>query len=310
MVATDPPGMPSAARALGDRLPGSVWMLISAFLFTAMLAVFKALGDGVPVVEVLFLRQAMVLAVLLPGLLAGLPRSAATLRSRAPGLQLLRSGLSAIAMYAGFTAVVHLPLTQSTTLAFTRVIFAVLLSAILLGERVGRRRWAAVAVGFVGAIVVASPSPADPVNQYALLSILAALFTGSVTVILKRLSAIDPPRTIMVWQSVILLALLAFPAWVDWRWPTLHQWELIGVMGLLMAGTQWTSIQALRLSDASAMAPIEYTRLIWAALLGFAVFGHVPDAATMLGAALIIVAAVLAARSRDPATPIAETGRP
>lgn len=299
MVATDPPRLPGGISALADRLPGAFWALLSAFLFTAMVAVFKALGDSVPVVEVLFLRQVMVLAVILPGFLAGLPGSAASLKSRAPGLQLLRSGLSAIAMLAGFTAVVHLPLTQSTTLAFTRVIFAVILSAIVLGERVGQRRWAAVAIGFGGAVVVASPSPTDPVNQYVVLSLVAAFFTGSVTVILRRLSTIDPPRAIMAWHSIVLLALLAVPAWIEWTWPTLRQWELIGVMGLLMAGTQWTSIQALRLSEASAMAPIEYTRLIWAAVFGYIAFGHIPEGTTMLGAILIVVAAVLTARSRN-----------
>lgn len=273
---------------------GAVWMLVSALLFTAMLAVFKLIGSDIPIVQVLFLRQMMVLAVVVPSL----AESLAPLRSGAPTLQIVRVLLSGVAMLAGFTAVVHLPLAESTTLAFTRVVFVVMLGAALLGEHVGRQRWTAVGIGFLGVLIVAAPSPTTSWNPYALLSIAAALCTAGVTVTLRRLTAVDGPRTIMLWHSAGLLVLLAPPSWFAWQWPTLEQWALIVVLGGLMAGAQWTTIRALQLSEASAMAPFEYTRLIWAALFGFLVFGDVPDVALAVGAAFVLSAAILASRSQ------------
>lgn len=286
-------------RALNRRfgtvsIPGSAWMLASAALFTAMLAAFKLVGAQVPVPQVLFLRQVVVLLVLLPGLARGAPGSLAALRSRSPGIQVLRSVLSGAAMLAGFTAVVHLPLTETTTIAFTRVVFAVILGAILLGERVGYRRWSAAAVGFAGVVVVANPGLSGEFNPYVLLSLLAAALAGTVTVILRRLATRDAPATIMFWHSAILLALLAGPAWLTWIWPSPREWLLMAVMGLLMAATQWTSIRALQASEASALAPIEYTRLLWAALAGWMLFDHAPTSNIWAGAILVLVAAGLA----------------
>lgn len=284
-------------ESLAGRISGGWWILLSGILFSAMLAVFKLMGQSLPVVQILFLRQVMVLAVVVPSLVYGWPGSRQVLRSRAPRLQVVRTVLSAGAMVAGFTGLVHLPLAESTTLTFTRVIFAVLLSALVLGEVVGARRWSATALGFLGVLVVSAPSASEAWNPYTLLALLAALFTGSVTVVLRRLATIDGPATIMVWHSVGLLILLAVPSAMLWRTPTLEQWELIGVLGLLMAGSQWTSIRALKVSEASAVAPFEYMRLIWAALFGYLLFHDVPDLRLWAGAAFVLSAAVLASRS-------------
>lgn len=294
-------------ESLADRVSGGSWILLSGILFSAMLAVFKLMGQSLPVVEILFLRQVMVLAVVIPILARGWPRSLATLRSGAPRLQVLRTVLSAAAMLAGFTGLVHLPLAESTTLTFTRVIFAVLLSAVVLGEVVGARRWTATGLGFVGVLIVSAPSATEAWNPYTLLALLAALFTGSVTVVLRRLATIDGPGTIMVWHSVGLLALLAVPSAMYWRTPTLEQWAMIGVLGLLMAGSQWTSIRALKVSEASAIAPFEYMRLIWAAMFGYLMFGDIPDARLAAGAGFVLGAAFLASRAaKVPPVPAPE----
>lgn len=127
------------------------------------------------------------------------------------------------------------------------------------------------------------------------------MFTGSVTVVLRRLAGLDGPGTIMIWHSVGLLLLLAVPAWLAWRTPSLEEWGLIAALGLLMAGSQWTSIRALKLCEASALAPFEYLRLIWAALFGFLLFGDAPEARLALGAAFVLGAAVLATRAAGTA---------
>lgn len=284
-------------ESVADRISGGWWIVLSGILFAAMLAVFKLAGEELPVVQILFLRQIMVLAVILPALLHDWPRARQTLRSQSPKLQILRIVLSAGAMLAGFTGLVHLPLAESTTITFTRVIFAVLLSAVILGEVVGARRWGATALGFVGVLIVSAPSATEAWNPYTLLALVAALFTGSVTVILRRLATLDGPGTIMIWHSVGLLILLIMPTALVWKTPTLEQWGLIGILGLLMAGAQWTSIRALKVSEASAVAPFEYLRLIWAALFGYLVFHDIPDTRLAVGAAFVLGAALLASRT-------------
>lgn len=289
MVSIDVPGPNSAPAGVQA---GMAWALLSAALFSAMVATFKLVGSGLPVVEILFLRQLMVVVVVAPGLARGFPGSLSALRSAAPGLQVLRVVLSAFAMLTGFVAVVNLPLADSTTIGFTRVLFTALMAAAILGETVGRLRWLAVALGLAGVVLVAGAEGVWDV--YALLALLASLSAAAVTIILKRLSAVDGSRTIMLWHSAGLLVLMAVPAALVWHTPTLEDLALIALLGVLMSGSQWTAIAALRAADASAVAPAEYTRLLWAGLLGFLLFGHVPAPEAAAGAALIVGAAVLA----------------
>ena len=289
-------------EAIAGRVSGGWWILLSGILFAAMLAVFKLPGQSLPVVQILFLRQVMVLAIVLPVLARDWPRAKETLRSRSPKLQILRVVLSAGAMLAGFTGLVHLSLAESTTITFTRVIFAVLLSAMVLGEIVGARRWSATVLGFIGVLIVSAPTATEAWNPYTLLALSAALCTGSVTVILRRLATLDGPGTIMIWHSVGLLALLIIPAAAVWQTPTLEEWGLIGILGLLMAGSQWTSIRALKVAEASALAPFEYLRLIWAALFGYLVFHDIPDVRLAIGAGFVLAAAYLASRTTKVTT--------
>ena len=279
-------------RSLDSLLPAPAWMLVSAVLFSSMVALFKLLGSAVPVVEILFLRQLMVLVVVLPGVFRGFPGSLAGFRSAAPGLQILRVVLSAAAMLAGFVAVVHLPLAESTTISFTRVMFAMCLAALLLGEKVGPVRWIAGVAGLGGVALVAHAEGAW--NGYVLLALVSAVCAGSVTVILKRLTAVDGSRTILLWHSLGLLALTAVPTAFVWQTPSLEQAGWIVVLGLLMTATQWCAFAALRGGDASAVAPIEYSRLLWSAFLGYLLFDHIPDPAVAAGAVLIVGAGVLA----------------
>lgn len=272
------------------RLIPALWFSLSVFLFALMIATVKLLGSAIPVIEVIFLRQAAVVLFLLPALIR-LP--ADRRRSRAPGLNILRGLLSVAAMWLGFTGIVALPLAEATTLAFTKCLFVVVLAALFLGERTGARCWIAVSLGFAGAIVALNPTASGLADPMGLTILAAAALAAGVVIIVRRLAGVDAPETIMAWQSLIVLGVVTVPALIVWVTPTLEQTALLLLLGALMYGVQWSSIRAHRDRDAAVLAPLEYTRLIYAAVIGYIVFDTVPDWSTLIAAVLIIGGALI-----------------
>ncbi len=293
---------PPQARRL--NVSPAVWFMLSTFLFALMLALFKWLGQTVPTTQLILLRQTGVVLLLIPVIVSS---GGTVFRTKAPGLNIARGLLSAFAMLAGFTAVVHLPLAESTTLNFTKVFFVVLLGALVLKEQVGSARWGAMALGFGGTVVVLAPDATTLVDPMAALAILAAFLAACTIIVLRRLATIDRTSTLMIWQSAIVLLVVAVPGITAWHMPSPAEWLGIAVLCFLMGAVQWTTIRAHRAAEASALSPIEYTRLIYAAVIGFLVFGDVPTGHTIVGALLIIAAAIWVQRAGRVTTPPAET---
>lgn len=294
------------AMASDFRLPAAspaAWYLLSALLFAVMLALFKWLGQTLPTTQLLLLRQLGVMAILIPVIVQS---GGGVLRAERPGLNLFRGLLSAAAMLVGFTAVVHLPLSESTTLNFTKVFFVVLLGGLLLREQVTAARWGAMALGFAGVAVVLAPDARTMVDPMSLLAVLAAFLTAATMLVVRMLAQVERTSTMMIWQSVIVLAVVVVPGISGWVTPTLEQWGLIAALCLLMGASQWTMIRAHRAAEASALSPLEYTRLLYATALGFLLFDHVPEGETLIGAGLIIAAALWVRRD-GRAGPAGET---
>lgn len=208
-------------------------------------------------------------------------------RTERLGLHMLRVGLSAIAMTTGFTALVHLPLAEATAISFSRTLFTTMLAVVILHEIVGWRRWTATAVGFVGVVIVAHPSPSG-LNEYALLALLSAFFVAMIMICLRMLARTERPATIIAYQSVCLTVILAGPAWYLWVWPSWEDLALTAVIGGVMSLAQFVNIKAYSNGEAAAIAPVEYVRLLASAGLGFMMFSEVPTIYTVVGAVFII----------------------
>lgn len=277
---------PQLARwdALPANARGSAWMVLSSLVFAVMATCIKLLGQELPVVEILLFRQLFVLVVLLPGIVRGFP---AVLHTTRRSLHITRSLLAFVAMTAGFTALVHLPLAEATAISFARTLFTTLLAVVFLHEVVGWRRWSATLVGFLGVLVIVRPSP-EHFNEYALLALLSASFVAALQIALRTLARTERPITIMTYQNVTLSVLLAGPAAYLWVMPTWQQVAFLAVVGGLMSVVQWTMIKAYGTGDASAIAPMEYGRIVFATIAGILVFAEVPTVYTAIGAALII----------------------
>lgn len=256
-----------------------------AALFTAVMsAVIKHIGQEFAVVEILFIRQVCVLAIISPVLI----RSRRTVfKTNERRIYYLRTVFSTIAMITGFTALVHLPLAESTAISFGRTLFATLLAIIVLKEVVGIRRWTGTLIGFLGVLIVIRPD-GDSFNIYAVLAIISAFFVATNMIILRKITQIDPPSTIMAYQSVFITLVMAGPALYYWKTPTLDELSLMVLAGGLMSVTQYLTIQAFKVGEAAAIAPVEYVRLLFATVIGIYFFDEVPILWTLVGALVII----------------------
>ncbi|MDH5749844.1 MAG: DMT family transporter [Rhodospirillales bacterium] len=269
---------------LPGNVRGSLLALVASLLAVQMASLIKHVGQTVPVVEILFIRQVLVVLIISPVILKNLDTVFMTNLLR---FHLLRSTLSVIAMVTGFVAVVHMPLAEVTAISFVRTLFTTILAIIFLKEAVGFRRWSSVVVGFIGVLVIVRPD-AQNINTYALLAITSAFFVSSINIVMRKLSQIENPSTIMAYQSIFVTLVLAGPAAYLWVTPTVQEMILIVAIGCVMSLMQWIFIQAFKAGEAAAIAPMEYSRLLYATIIGIVFFAEIPTAWTFGGASIII----------------------
>ncbi|MEC9367814.1 MAG: DMT family transporter [Pseudomonadota bacterium] len=277
-------------RRAWAELPGNVrgglWLLVAAGFFTAMVTLIKIAGARLHVTEILLFRQIFMMLLALPVILRDIPGA---LRTARLDLQLLRIAAAVTAMTLGFTAFIHLPLADAVTIGFARGFFILIFAILLLGESVGWRRWAAIAVGFCGVFLVMQPGEGG-FDVYSLMALCGAAGAGLVMVIIRKLSQTDRPVTILAFQAFGVGVLVIPPALWFWRTPTLEELLLLAAIGVVSALSQLSNIFAYRAGEASAIAPLDYARLIYAVILGLVVFGDWPGGHVFLGAAVIVAA--------------------
>jgi drug/metabolite transporter (DMT)-like permease len=265
---------------------GALLMLAAVALFALMDAGLKTLSAHYPPFQVAALRGLSSLPLVLAWALwtAG-PR--ALLRVRWP-LHLLRGALG-IAMMASFVyALKWLPLSTAYSIFFVAPLLITALSVPFLGERVGPRRWTAIAIGLLGVLVVLRPSGQGMFTLAGLAVLVAATGYAISAITVRVLARTDSTQAITFWL-LGLMALgagaLALPDWVPLRGE--HLW-IVAAIGVAGALGQYTITEAFRLGEASLIAPLEYTALVWGLALDLALWGVLPDAATWAGAAIII----------------------
>ncbi len=279
---------PLSTSRLSANTRGALWMLASAVTFTLMTTLIKYLGDGYGPMLQTFYRQLAGLAVMTPFILRD-PRAAfATSR---PDLMFFRAGGTTVGMILAFYSYQVLPLADANALSFTRSLWIVPLAVFLLGERVGLHRASATLLGFAGVLVMLQPAGQGAGNWLGAAASLGSAFLFAMTVTAMKIATRDTATGVLMAWAAVLGFLLSIPlALVEWRWPTPGDFALLCAMGVLGLATQYCYISGMAAGDAVAMAPIDYTRLVFAVLLGLALFQEVPNLTTMLGAAIVIAA--------------------
>lgn len=277
------------------RLAGIALMLLSIFMFSFGDATGKFIVATYSVGQLMFLRACAALIVLSPIIWR---QRGEFFHLERPWLQLLRVTLSTAEVAAFFLATVYLPLADVITYYLAGPIFVTALSAIMLGEHVGWRRWTAILIGFCGVLIALRPS-AQTVSWPALIALGGSLSFAVLMLITRHLRA--TPDVVMAstqFGGTFLLgaALSAF----HWVTPSAGSLALFAMSGCTSVAALFCVNRALKLAPASVVVPYQYSMIVWAVILGFVVFGDVPSAATIIGAAIIIGAGLyIFLRERD-----------
>ena len=214
-------------------------------------------------------------------------RWSAIIATRALSLQLARAVLIVASLACLFYSFTYLPLADATVVSFTAPLFIASLAGPLLGERVGWQRWAAVVAGLVGAVVVIRPG-SSLFQWAAVLPLVGALFFGLFSIVTRKIGTTDRALTSLFYTSFGACALLSFAVPFVWRTPTLNAWLLFLLAGALGLGSHLLIVRAMQLAHASAVAPLNYVRIVWAVGIGYFWFGDTPDTLTITGGAIII----------------------
>lgn len=285
-------------------LAAVLWMLAAVACFSLMDAGMKLLSAHYPPLQVTMLRGGASLPFVLVWVLATAgPRSLLPVRW---GLHLLRGALGMVMIGCFVFGLKRMPLSTAYTLYFVAPLLVAALSVPLLGERVGPRRWTAIAIGLVGVIVVLRPGVDGLISLPGLMVLLAATAYAIAAVTVSLLTRTDTAQSMVVWFLLIMAlgaGLLALPDWVPLR--ATHAWLIAG-MGLAGALGQIALTQAFLRGEASMIAPLEYTGLVWVIGWDWLLWQALPDAATWTGAAIIVASGLYLLRRER----VRHAGRP
>ena len=288
-----PDWKPMALVPASGPIAGVVWMTIAMALFAA-LAVFAraAMNAGLHPFEVVFLRNLVATLMLSPLLFW---RGAALLRSSQLSLYGLRVVVSLLSMLAWFYALALIPIGEVTAISFLAPVFGTLGAIFLLGERVRLRRWSAIVVGFLGAMIILRPGMA-PLGLGQACAVFNAMSIGIVAIMIKQLTAVDDPDKIVFLTNLLLTPLSLVPALFVWTWPSLE--ALLPVLGLGLTAVlgHVALVRGYAATDASLAMTFEFSRLPFSVAIAYLAFGEVIDAWTWVGAAVIFASAIYITR--------------
>ena len=276
----------SAARSDGAAHAslGIAMMLFGIFLFMANDTLGKWLVSTYSIGQVLFMRSAAALFVVIVLLRAGGYRRLITVER--PGLQALRAIFATLEVVAFYGAVAYLPLADTMAFWLAVPIYVAALSPLVLGEKVGARRWTAILIGFVGVIVVLRPSSATLTGP-ALIAVAGSLAFALMMLTARSLRG-TPDLVLVFWQMIgaLLAGFVLMP--FGWVTPPALDIGLLAILGITAMFAHMCVTRAFKRGDAAQIAPLQYTMLLWAALFGYLVFGDVPQPTMLIGAAIIV----------------------
>jgi drug/metabolite transporter (DMT)-like permease len=303
-----------------QRIKGMIYLTLGIAVFSVQDLIIKLLSGDYPVHQAMVIRSLTALPLLF--LLVVLDGGVKSLASRRPGPMIGR-GLVMFAAYTSYyLGLAALPIATSVALYFTAPLFITMLSVVVLGETVGLRRWAAVAVGFAGVLIMVRPG-SQFFEWASLLPLFAGLAYAVSQVITRKLGEVERATTMSFYGNGVFLAggaLLAgalgaggsasaeHPSLAflirGWAWPTTGDFLLMAACGVVAAAGLTLLTQAYRIAPANTIAPFEYSAVVWGALYGWLVWRELPAATTWLGMAIIIGAGLYVLyRERQTGTP-------
>ena len=274
--------------ALPPALKGAALVSLGSLTLVVMAVLTKFLGARLSSFEILFFRSAVGFVFLLP-LFARDPGE--PFRTRRFGLHLLRGAAGAVGNMCFFWTITAMLLADSMALQFSRPLFMIPLALVFLGEWGGLRRSLIALIGFAGIMLYARPFTAG-FDPNAVVGALGAIFAGLVVVCIKRLSTTEPTKVIMFYYAFWTTVFVAPPAIALWVTPTFDELLLLVLVGFLGITGQGMITHGLTMGDATTLVPLDYSRVLYAAALGFVIFGEVPGLWSLAGMKLILLSSI------------------
>ena len=295
---------------LTPNMRGMVLMAGFAGLNAIMHTMVRFLSAEIHPMEIAFFRTIVPLIILIPMLMRqGRKTGAVWWRTARPGLQVVRGVMGATAMVTWFYSLSMIPVGDATALSFSVVIFASIGAILFLGEKVGIRRWAAIGIGLLGTLIILQPG-AQAINLGAAVALVSSLFWAGTLLVVKVLTRSDSGMTIVFYSSVFFTLFAAGPAFYYWTWPTGEQLALMITIGLMALVGHLAMAKALKEAEATAIMPIDFTRLLWAAAAGYLWFGEFPDLWTWIGGAVVFASTIYItyreSRSKSPVAAVSQ----
>ena len=275
---------------MSGAVQGLLLAAAAGLTFSVLNVLMRTLTGELDAFQVQFLRYLLGLLFVLP--LTGL----AVLRPKQLGGQLWRGAVHTAGLLCWFAALPNIPFADLSAIGFTGPIFIMLGAALFLGERMMWQRWVAAAAGLLGVLIVVGPQLGGTGGVYYLWMLAATPLFAASFLITKALTRRDTPEVIVAWQSLTVSAFtLPLALWV-WQWPSTGGWALAVAGGLLGSLGHVLLTHAYRVADISAATGVKFLDLVWAVLLGWAVFAEWPTAFTLAGAAVILLSTTWIAR--------------
>lgn len=283
-AATDEGSVATISAPRQDVAGGIFWGVMAMALFAALAASSRyAMSLGYHPLEIAFFRFLSALILMLP-LLAW--RGLELVRSSAPELYAVRALISLFSMTSWFYAISLIPLGELTAIGFLSPLFGTLGAIFILGEKVRLRRWTALGIGFIGAMIILRPGHAA-FGLGEALALLSTLTGGVMSILLKQLASRDDPDKIVFLTTLIMTPISLIPALFVWRWPTLDLLGPIVVVGLTGVLGHMSLARAFRAAEASLVVSLEFARMPFTVVLGYLMFNELIDVWTWVGAAVI-----------------------
>ena len=281
------------APARADRPFKGIALILTSTVFLGVSdATAKYLSATLPSIEIAWIRFLVFALIMLPAMVPGTPLY--SLRTGRLPLQLVRGAMLLGSSLFFISGLRYLPIAEASATGFVSPLFVTALSIIFLSERVGIRRWLATAAGLIGVLIILRPGT-SAFHPAAFFPIVSAFAWASTLIMTRMMSGRELAVTTMTYSAiagVVILSLLVPFVWVAPAW---HE-VLLGILiGVASTAGQWVVVLAFRYADASVLAPFSYTQLLWVSILGFLIFGEVPDLWTVVGAAVIVASGLYTA---------------
>ena len=278
------------AQAAGHNLPLGTVLITVAFFCAAVMSALSKAASGVPPLLLLFLQYGISFLVFVP---AAAKAGRTNLKTQHVWLQLFRSLSGSICQLLFFIAVGSIPLLDSVLLSNAAPLFIPMVVYVWFRKTVQPLVWISLMIGLAGIIMIIKPGPQMFHNPASLIALLAGLFSALALVATNRLAETEPPVRILIYNFGFSTLLLV-PVCI-WAWKPLtgRDWLLLLGVGIFYALTQYLIIQAYRYATATELSPFNYTVVVFSGILGWWLFGNVPDAVAVLGTVLICAGGIL-----------------